>query len=263
MNIVLDKSYLQGAGREEIHELCRLHSVIMPESLFFELLTAEPDVRARCFSKLPAVDNPVILAPHSGTILRHEINNGAPCRDIMKIAINIPYKFNEELIGPNFKISDEQQRSISEWKSDFAAQVEGFKEKSACISGWFPELEGFAAGSNPEPIDKAKASICKDQNMVKTIYESIRHTSFPNAELITVEWALFRWVQVHVFAALEYVWKYGDGNSAAVSRKIENEFLDLDYCVTALIVGALASRDNGMIEKFRCMRPDGTVIDHI
>lgn len=76
---------------------------------------------------------------------------------------------------------------------------------------------------------------------------------------LTKEWALFRYLQVQIFAMIEYVRMYGDGNSAAISRKIENEFLDLEYCVTALIVGALASLDSGMIEKFRRMRPDGAL----
>lgn len=214
-----------------------------------------------CFGKLPAVDNPVILVPHSGAILRREIDTRAPCRDIMEIALSVPYTFNKGMADPGFKISDKQQQSVSEWKRDIKAQVKDFKEMSACVSGWFPKLKGFKAGANPEPIEEAKSLICKDQNMVKRIYEKIRHNSFPGAELITEKWALFRWVQVHVFAALEYVRMYGDDNSTAISKKIENEVLDLDYCITALVIGALASRDCGMKERFMLMRPDGIIVD--
>lgn len=71
---------------------------------------------------------------------------------------------------------------------------------------------------------------------------------------------MFRYLQVHIFAALEYVRQFGDGNFTAISDKIENEMLDLDYCVTALLFGALASHDTGLIEKFKRLRPSGIVI---
>jgi hypothetical protein len=34
MQVVLDKSYLRGAGKRKVRDLCESHSVLMPESLF-------------------------------------------------------------------------------------------------------------------------------------------------------------------------------------------------------------------------------------
>jgi hypothetical protein len=43
-DLVLDKSYLQGASPAEIHALCRSWRVIMPGALFFEYLTTTDPV---------------------------------------------------------------------------------------------------------------------------------------------------------------------------------------------------------------------------
>lgn len=260
MEVVLDKSYLQGASAGDVSNLCISENVLMSESLFYELLTTEPEVRANCFKKIPQIDNPLTLVPNVGTILRFEIQNKSPCLNIKEVSTNIRYQFNKRLVSPDFKFTPQQEKSISEWKKVIRSRIDDFKKKSAVVIGWFPRIKGFKAGSDPEPIEQAKSLICKDHNVVKKTYEQIKYHTFPNTEIINERWALFRWIQVHILAALEYVRKYGDGNSEAISKKIENEFLDLDYCITALLVGALASRDISMIERFKHINPKGIVI---
>jgi hypothetical protein len=127
------------------------------------------------------------------------------------------------------------------------------------VSGWFPKVKDFRAGSNPRPIEEAKQLVCTDSNVVRKIYDQTRHDSFPETELVDERWALFREIQVYVLAALDYVRRYGDNNPNAVSKKIENEYLDLEYCITGLLVGALASQDNRMITRFKSIKPDGFV----
>jgi hypothetical protein len=260
MNVVLDKSYLRGAGNKKVRDLCESHN-LMPESLFYELLTTkEEEDRAKCFSNLPDIDNPVILVQGVAALFRFEISKKSPIRSVKDMSIEVPYVFNKRLKCLGFQFTDEQKHTISEWQTDVASRIEGFKEKPACVSGWFPRIRGYKPGMDTEDIDDAKSAICEDHGIVREIYKAIRPSTFPEPELLTDEWALFRYLQVHVFAALEYVRMFGDGNATAISSKIENEMLDLDYCVTALMVGALASYDTGLIEKFTRLRPTGTVI---
>ena len=63
MEIVIDKSYLQGASRERVRRLCEENTVLLTETLFYELLTTAVSVRAACFAKLLAKDNAVVLIP--------------------------------------------------------------------------------------------------------------------------------------------------------------------------------------------------------
>lgn len=261
MKVVLDKSFLQGTNSKDIADLCLNNDVLMPESLFFELLTTEPKIRAVCFKKVPKIENPLVLVPNVGTIIRYEIQNNKPCSDIREIAINVRYKFNEKLVSTNFTLTEQQRLDLSEWGNDIKSQIEDFKEKSAVVTGWFPKTKGFKPGRDLSPIEEAKSLICQDSNVVKSIYQQIKHKTFPEPDQIHEKWALFKWIQVHILAALDYVGRYGDGNMDAISKKIENEFLDLDYCITALIVGGLASKDNGMIDRFKRIRPNGIVLN--
>jgi len=49
---------------------------------------------------------------------------------------------------------------------------------------------------------------------------------------------------------------YADMVIRCCLKKIENEYWGLEYCITALLVGALASHENEMIAGFRSIKPD-------
>ena len=261
MEIVLDKSYLFGAGQRKLSDLCSSNEVLMPEALFYELLTTSPENRAKCFANLPAVDNPLMLVKNVGYIMRAEIKNKVPFNNIKDASLNIRYMFNKGLVDPDHEFTLEQKDTISTWISDVNSRVEEFKQKASVVSGWFPMIKHFKAGQSLEPIEEAKSLVCKDHSVVKSIYEEIRHKTFPETDVIDERWALFREIQVHVIAAIDYVGKYGDNKSKIVSKKIENEYMDLEYCITALIVGALASYDKGLIQRFLNIYPEGKIVN--
>jgi hypothetical protein len=200
----------------------------MPESLFYELLTTSPEKRAKCFRNLPKVENPLVLVKNVGYILRAEVEKRVPFLDIKDASIGIGYVFNRNLVNPHYEFTNEQKYSVLKWKKDISSRVEDFKKKAAVVSGWFPKLKGFKAGSNTEPIEEAKQLVSRDNDVVRKIYDQIRDQAFPPAAMVDERWGLFREIQVYVVAALDYVFMYGDSNPDALSRKIENEYLDLD-----------------------------------
>lgn len=79
--LVLDKDYLQGSKPAAIEQLCRDYCVLMPEALFFELLTCSAAVRAS-FAKFPAQDNPVALMPRVSELVRFEWKKRRPARPL-------------------------------------------------------------------------------------------------------------------------------------------------------------------------------------
>lgn len=260
MKIVIDKSYLRGAGQNAIKDLCTSHEVMMPEILLYELLTAEAEDRAQCFRNLPAIQNPLVLVKNVGAVIRAEIKSRTPVVNTSDIFINKRYEFNRRLIYSDFEFTTNQKISISVWQKDIKSRIEDFKQKAATVSGWFPKIIGFRPNANPTPIDEAKRLICTDKNVVRAIYNQTRQKDFPETDTLDEKWALFREIQVYIMATLDYVRKYGDGNSDAISKGIENEYCDLEYCITALLFGALASRDNQLVTRFKCITPDGFVI---
>ena len=88
-HIVLDKSFLDGANPQQIKSLCDDHTVLMPDVLFYELITTDEASRKPCFNKFPDTNNPVELIPNIGTLLRYELSTRKPCSPLYDRRENI------------------------------------------------------------------------------------------------------------------------------------------------------------------------------
>ena len=51
--LLIDKNILQGWPAEEVRQLGIDYQLLMPDVLFFELMSTDDIARARCFRKLP------------------------------------------------------------------------------------------------------------------------------------------------------------------------------------------------------------------
>lgn len=113
--IVVDKSYLRGATRDEVRSLFQRVKALMPEDLFFELLTGDLETRTKCFRKLPKRHNPLELLPNVGTLLRYEVESQRCCSPILAHRIRITYEFNRQLAEGSFVLTEEQVAGVEEW----------------------------------------------------------------------------------------------------------------------------------------------------
>jgi hypothetical protein len=64
--LVLDKSFLDGASHQLVSEACVAHRALCTESLFFGLMTIKPESQDRCFAKLPDRPHSLVLIPNVG-----------------------------------------------------------------------------------------------------------------------------------------------------------------------------------------------------
>lgn len=63
--VVLEKSYFLGASQQEIGGLFANYRALIPIVIFEELMTTEYNrERARCFRKMPPIENSVNLIPN-------------------------------------------------------------------------------------------------------------------------------------------------------------------------------------------------------
>jgi hypothetical protein len=66
MQVVMDKSYLQGASANTVRNICAEHAVLFLETLLYELLTTENEAaRTACFAKLREMNDNVVLCARS------------------------------------------------------------------------------------------------------------------------------------------------------------------------------------------------------
>jgi len=259
--LVLDKSYLQGASADSIRQLCGEYRVIMPGALFFELLTGDPDERARCFAKFPRELNPVELVEHVGRLLRFETRNDRHCGSLYERRHRMLFSFNELLSRPSFMPTGEQQQGIASWCREVTEETESFRQRVARIHYWFPTIETASNRERPAVIAGLKEVVASDSRLIRRIYAHIRHGSFPRSASVNSRWAFFRWIQVHLLAALDHVCRYGVGSDLQVARGLENEVSDFQYRILSALAGGIATRDRKSQEVFRCLRPDGVLIE--
>ena len=124
MQIVIDKSYLQGVSTEKMRRLCEEHTVLFIETLLYELLTATEWERNVCFAKFAAIDNPGMLIPRAGPLLRYEnesLRAASPLVD-HKIADN--FRFNPGFATGSFQHAPDEQTALAKWTQEVKCEVD-------------------------------------------------------------------------------------------------------------------------------------------
>lgn len=258
--VVLDKSYLQGATTAEVRDLCDQRAVFMIEALLYELLTTDDKAMRDCFAKLPSRDNPLELIPNVGALLRYEISNQTPCIPMRNRRVNHTFCFNPGMATGEFRFTGEQRATLREWQHETSEDVAGFIGQSAVVDGWFPGLVRFPPGGSRAALDAAMNQVATEPDFIRHIYDQIRKPEFPSAKVIDEEWAFFRRMQAHLCAGVQYVGKYGARNDATPSTRLEHDRLDLDYLILGCLAGGLATRDSNLANLFRILRPSGLLI---
>jgi len=267
MNIVLDKSYLQGSSKNEIHQMCSQHQLIMPEVLFLEILTTKTENMVKCFKKFPEIENPVALVPNVGSLIRYETVKNSPCSPIETQFLKIRYVFNERLSKNQFIFTEEQKESLKEWGASTSEGTGGFIEKAIVTDGWFPELSDYKPGGPSNLITDAMDMVATNLDFLRKIYSQLRDKIYetykalwPEPHRIDKEWILLRYLQVHLLAALEYIRKYGKESQSTITHRLENEYLDIDYCIIGTLSDGLATRDKTIAKFYNLLCPEKTLI---
>lgn len=265
MNVILDKSYLDGQSSQRVVELCSRHAVMMPDVLFYELMTTDKTSRSRCFSKIPAGENPLILIPNVGQYLRYEMTKKMPAVPITQLREKIRYNFNAGLADLSFELSGEITALLQQTEADINTDTKSFVERSLTTIDLFKAL-GYEAGDQ-NSIDSLIASIATDSSTVRRLYDLIisnKDTYFPDRippEQLGRKWATYRWMQVHVIYGLRFLKQYGlripSNAGTRFWRRAEHEMLDASYVILGSLAGSLATGDATMADTFRLLCPKG------
>src|ERR1700690_3225310 len=90
----------------------------------------------------------------------------------------------------------------------------------------------------PEIIKELSLEIRNDHDSIRAFYPNHRHAEDPPPELLDEERAFFRWIQVQLLAGLDFIRRHGVG-AKLNEESMLHELLDLDYLISALLVGGL------------------------
>jgi len=268
INIVVDKSFLQGASGAHIRDLAGNHRILMSDALLYELLTTRPEARAQCFAKFPEVQNPVDLINHVGVLMRREIETGKPSGKPSLHKEEIRFIFNSALLEPEYRPPADAQEAIDEERTRLKDSVQTFLEKVATVESMFP---GLLSGSQEERevahLDAEKAIVAPNalQSFISQFTSPPGEPPLPPADGINDEWALYRWLQVQLLFTLDVYVRY-QGNipeplSPQLYEKMEHDVLDAEQLILGCLEGAYATRENKHKRWWALLRPDGCLYE--
>ena len=269
MELILDKSFLDAASPEEVAEIWKHHYVIMPDVLFYELITTRDDSCRRCFNKIPDIDNPIALLPGIGDLLRYEIQHKKPCAPLANRCMTDKFRFNPRLREGSFQFLGEVREAKEEQIKETKADTRNFVERCLLVHHFFPEVNGIPYKEFPDAIEAGKIKVATNKEFVRDVYASFLEgenspSNPPKPTEIDINWAFFRWVQCQLLSSLR-LFKKLQGimpANASVSfwTKAEHSMLDTYYVIFGTLAGALASGDQEVIEDFQLLCPQGICV---
>jgi hypothetical protein len=259
--ILIDKSWVQGGSAGTLASVSAEHDLLMPEALFYELLTTRRDEQILCFARLSKVQNSIRLLCGIPDLLRYESESGKPATPLANRCIANSISFHPTAGTTGYSFTEQHVETIeAERASREGTGLQELQRVSSVVSGWFPALKGLPANSQRDRIQPYLQRVATDVDMVRDIFGAIRSPGMPEPAALDDRWAFFRYVQVRLVGALEYIRRYGDRNEAATGKKIPNFFLDQDYLIPALLADGLASCDAEMLEFYQLLAPQKTRI---
>lgn len=264
--VVLDKSFLQGSKAAAIHEMAESHRLLMSDALFYELIS-DPKSRALCFAKFPRKDNPVELISHPGDMLRREVQTHRPCGKPSLYCEDIRFQFNAALLRDDYQFPPEAAATVLEHTEELRSDVASYLNAIRLTPTFFPDLLKGNDASRAIARREAERAVAEETQNLLRFYRLLTpppgEPSLPPAELITPDWALFRWIQVKLLFALDVYCRYS-GNlpeplTAKVHKRFEHDVLDTQYLILGLLEGAFATREKKLQKWWRLLSPNGAL----
>lgn len=232
----------------------------MTDTLFYELMSTEKESRARCFSKIPKQQNPLILIPNAGQYCRHEMENKRPFEQIELLKEDIDFNFNEGLSDEKFEVSPEIKELIKKDKIETKKSTKDFVDRALVVREFF---------GKEEATESLITRVATEDSLVREIYDAI----IPNEDeyfkdrispdQLDSRWVMFRWIQTQIIYGLmfneRYQGKIPDSPTENFWINAEHDMLDSDYILFGTMTGAIATRDKRIIKIFMQLYPKGHV----
>lgn len=266
--VVLDKNYLQSAPREVIRTLCA-RGASMPDALFFELMSNDED-RDRCFRKLPEGENPLVLLPGIGDLVRMEVRNNRPCGIPSRNPEVRRYQFNKKLADGSFVLTKEQRQIIDDQRAELRQDLDRLLMSVDAAAEMFPCLLSGRDADRRALKESIEETIATDSKSLIRFYASLELPEvdgkrFPAAERLTPNWVIFRRLQVDLLLAVDLLFRYKlslrEVMTEKLATRLENHLLDSQYVVLAAVEGGgLATADQNVRRLWRLIRAKGELI---
>jgi hypothetical protein len=217
-------------------------------------------VQAALFAKFPHWPNPVTVVGHVGYLMCHELDNSEPASPVERLPLFGRFTFNAGFASGSFQLTPQQHEAIQGWEQDQRQSEAAFLDIYATAHSWFPRLATYRPGSSIAEIIAAQKQIVDDRAFLASTWDQARPSRFPPSLQVGPGWAVFRWLQVQLLYAIEYIRRYGPERQDIVSRRVPNDVVDSQYLTTALLADGLATADRPLSRMYLQLKPAGQLL---
>lgn len=264
--VVLDKSFLQGTSAERMHQLATSCRLLMTDALFYELVS-NPTDRKLCFAKFPLVENPVDLVMHVGGYLRKEIDRRRPAPRPSRTIERVRFQFNPQLLSAEYRLPPEAQEAMDEQHAELQADIRSLIARVELMPTLFPGV--FVGDDRQRKAEReaAESVIANDRQALLEFYGQFRapkgQRRLPPKRLLTEDWALYRWLQVHLLFALDLACRQRSNMAKPLTpklqEKLEHDVLDSQYMIVGVLEGSFATHEKKLQDWYSLICPKGVL----
>jgi len=266
-SVILDKSFIQGVSGSRFSELSENHHFLMPDVLFFELISTKEKVRSSCFFKLPNKINPISVTKHNAYLMQYELNNHEPAGPPSENTENLPFRFNPGLATGEYKLTESDAVEIQRIENELQISVSTLISQSELIVSMFPDIEKGSDADRKSSLLQAQEFIASDTEELSDFLSKLippNNKSMPESSLLNKSWALFRWLQVSLLYGLDFRLRHGSLKYHQLTPnqqvRLEHEVLDMQYLLQGVLENAFATQETKLKEYFALLCPEGLLI---
>lgn len=264
--VIVDKSFLQGQSKAAIFEFSQENRILMTKALLYELLS-NPTDRRSCFEKLPATTNPVDIVMHAGGYLRKEIYSRRQASPPSERIQDFKFEFNTLLRGDDYQLPPQAISVLQDQHAELLTDVAALKARALHLPDFFPKVFCGSDSERRAARLEAEGKIAARPGKLFDFYSSLRapkgEKKLPPRKLITEDWAIYRWMQIHLLFALDLYCRYGtalvDTLTPKMEEKIEHDVLDAQYLFIGVLQGSFAVHEKKLRRWFQLIQPSGTL----
>lgn len=249
-----------------IQELAETHTLLMPDVLFYEMVSCDEPVRSQCFAKLPSGENPVVLLKHLGSLLAKEMENHQPCGLPSCNIEEIRYQFNPALRNKDYELAEDAAGLVIAEIEALRLEVAQYLRRAATVNKLFAQFGADHMKDRKDLRDDVEATIA-DFEQIRALYDSMASHSPPGPHkpppvaLVGTEWACVCLFQVQLLFGVDIWLRFGDNvpvePTGAAYERFEHDVLDANYLIMGVLQGSLATHEKKLRRWFRLLRPNG------
>lgn len=265
--LLIDKNILQGWSADEVAQLGADYELLMPDVLFFELMSTDDVARARCFRKLPQTENPIVLVDHIGPHLQHEVEHHRPMGRPSQHPLLERFKFNPALCDIDATWSPSVRNTVEEQVGSLEMRVARLVGLAQTIPAFKPSPDDTDVRDDFAWLERKAADLEWVRSFIDKDIAPHYPQKLPPASQMDETWALVRDTQVKLMFAIDLWRRYGDSLNQPLTPKryrlIEHDVLDADYLGLALLEGAFATDEGKLRRMFQALCPEGLLVSRV